>query len=383
MYICGRLLKAYKYRLLPTDEQKETLAKWFGCCRFVYNLGLETKIAAWASQRKHLTCFDLNKQITDLKKAPECLWLADCPAQSLESAMSNLDSAYTAFFKGSGFPKFKKRANRQSITFRQGTRLLDNHVRLTKIGLIPFIKHRPTGRGEIRTVTITKTPANNYFVSILVKSDKEPPKKKPIKEKTIVGIDVGLKTFATLSDGQQFDNPRYLQHQLKRLRIEQRKLKRRFKKGAKGQSRGYQKQKLVVAKLHEKIANQRKDFLHKVSTAIIKQYDTACLEDLNIKGMQQNRKLSKSVSDVGWYQFNQFLQYKAEWYGKNIIYIGRFEPSSKICSSCGNIFKELKLSDRAWTCEKCGTTHDRDQNAAINIKNFGSRARPSTVNVSR
>jgi putative transposase len=219
----------------------------------------------------------------------------------------------------------------------------------------------------------------------LVENGKELPKPKKIKEKTTVGIDVGLKTFATLSDGQKFENPKYLHQQLQRLKKEQRTLARRYKRGVKisDQSKGYHKQRLVVAKLHEKISNQRADFLQKTSTAIIKQYDTICLEDLNIAGMIKNKNLAKAISDVSWSEFNRMLEYKAEWYGKNIRYIGRFDPSSKICSVCGTINKELKLSDREWNCEKCSTPHDRDENAAKNIKIFGLRTKPSTVNVSR
>lgn len=376
------MLKVYKYCLLPTEEQKQILSGWFGSCRFVYNLGLETKIAAWASLKKNLSCFDLNKQLTVLKRT-ECVWLKECPAQSLESSLNNLDTAYNKFFKGGGFPKFKKRSERQSIHFRQDSRVENGKIRLVKIGWLDFVQHRPLGEGEIRTVTVTKTPSGKYFVSILIKDDKEFPEKKPITSETSVGVDVGLKTFATLSDGTTFENPKYLKQQLKRLRVEQRKLNRRYKKGAEKQSNGWNKQRIVVAKLHEKIANQRKDFLQKASTLIIKKYDTICLEDLNVQGMMQNRKLSKAIADVSWYEFNRMLEYKADWNGKNLIYIGRFEPSSKICSNCGNIFKELSLFDREWICKKCNTKHDRDTNAAINIKNFGLRTKPSTANTSR
>lgn len=371
------MLKAYKYCLLPTDEQKQILASWFGSCRFIYNLGLESKIAAWTSLQKNVSCFDLMRQLTELKNT-ECTWLSECPRQSLESAITNLDNAYTKFFKGGGFPKFKKRSGRQSMQFRQDSKIKGGKIFLTKIGGIDFIQHRPLGEGDIRTVTVSKTPSGKYFVSILVKNYKELPDKKTISTETSVGIDVGLKTFATLSDGETFENPKYLNHQLKRLRVEQRKLDRKHKKGIKiaDQSNGYHNQKIVVAKLHEKITNQRKDFLQKVTTSIIKKYDTICIENLNVKGMMQNRKLSKAISDVSWFEFNRMLEYKAEWNGKNLIYIGRFEPSSKICSNCGNIFKELKLSDREWDCEKCGTHHDRDANAAINIKNFGLRGKP-------
>lgn len=369
------MLKAYKYRIYPSDSQKETLKKWFGACRFIYNLGLETKIAAWTSARKNVTCFDLIKQLTHLKRN-EAPWLSECSRQSLESALTNLDNAYTKFFKGGGFPKFKKRSSRQSITFRQDSAIRGDKIKFTKLGLVDIVLHRPLPENcQIRTCVVSKTPSDDYYVSVLVETGTELPNPKPITIETSVGIDVGLKQFATLSDGQVFENPKYLHEQLKRLRIEQRTLQRRYKKGVKmeDQSKGYHRQKLVVAKLHEKIANKRKDFLHKTSSAIIKKYDTICLEDLNVKGMMQNSKLSKAIADVSWSQFMRILEYKAKWYGKNISYLGRFEASSKICSTCGNHFKDLKLSDRIWTCEKCGTNHDRDQNAALNIKLFGLR----------
>ena len=376
------MLKAYKYCLLPTEEQKQQLAKFFGSCRFVYNLGLETKLQAWASARKHLTCIDLANQMKELKDT-EATWLQECPSQTLQMSLRNLDNAYTQFFKGGGFPKFKSKHRKQSIQFPQGvkTDFENSIIFLPKLKSVTCIFHRPF-KGEIKTVTVSKTSTGKYFVSILVENQKELPAKKPVREKTTVGIDMGVKVFATLSDGTTFENPKYLRNNLRRLRVEQRKLSRRFKKGAKEQSKSYLKQKLVVAKLHEHIKNQREDYLHKASTTIIRSFDTVCLEDLNIKGMMQNEKLALAIGEVGWHKFKTMLEYKADWYGKNIQYIGRFEPSSKLCSHCGHIFKELSLKDRSWTCQSCGTTHERDCNAAINIKNFGLRSRPSTVNVS-
>jgi putative transposase len=253
---------------------------------------------------------------------------------------------------------------------------------LPKLNEVSCIFHRKF-KGEIKTVTISKTSIGKYFVSILVENQKQLPKKKPIREETTVGIDLGVKTFATLSNGTAFDNPKHLRGNLKRLRVEQRRLSRRFKKGAKQQSKSYLKQKLVVATLHEHIRNQREDYLHKVSTTIIRLFDTICLEDLNISGLMQNEKLSLSIGEVGWHKFTTMLEYKAQWYGKNVLYIGRFQPSSKLCSHCGWVFKELSLNHRTWTCQVCGTHHERDENAAINIKNFGLRNRPSTANVSQ
>lgn len=377
------MLRAYKYCLLPNEVQRQQLAQFFGCARFVYNLGLETKIAAWTSARKNLNCFDLVNQMVQMKGDEEYFWLYECPSQTLQMALRNLDNAYTNFFKGAGFPKFKKKSGHQSIQFPQGVKVEQDRIFIPKLKWVGFIQHRQLGEGKIKTVTISKTPTGKYFVSILIDNQKELPTKKPVRIETTVGIDVGLKTFATLSDGQEFAAPKFLRNQLRRLRVEQRTMARRYKQGKKSeeQSKSWHKQKLVVAKLHEKITNQRKDFLQKTSTAIIKQYDTICLENLNVAGMVKNQNLALSISDVGWTSFNSMLEYKAQWYGKNIVYIGRFEPSSKICSSCGNIFKELTLGIREWTCQKCGTVHDRDKNAAQNIKNFGLRRQPLVANV--
>jgi len=375
-------MKAYKYCLLPTEAQKIWFIGLFGACRFVYNLGLEVKSTAWKSAGVDVSSYELMRQLTELKHT-ECQWLKEYPAQSLESSLTNLDSAYSWFFKRGGFPNFKNKHGRQSATFRKSTTIKDGKVRLSKIGWVDFVEHRKMPEGEIRSVVVSKETTGKYFVSILLKDSKHPPAKPPVITETTIGIDVGLKSFACLSDGQTIENPKYFQKQLRRLRVERRKLARRFKNGAKEQSKNYQKQKQVVAKLHEKIGNRRKDFLQKTSTGIIRQYDTICVEDLNISGLKQNKNLAISVSDVGWYEFIQMLEYKSVWYGKNIIKIGRFDPSSKTCSECGYIYKELILSERTWQCENCGTRHDRDLNAAINIKNFGLKAEPSTAKTSQ
>lgn len=378
------MLKAYRYRIYPNELQVNQLYSFFGAARFIYNMGLEVKIRAWTSAKVNVSAFDLMKQAKQLKDN-ECPWLKEVPAQMLQSSLRNLDLAYSAFFRGSGFPKFKSRRSPQSAQFPQGVKISDDKIFIPKLKWVSMIQHRPLAEGNIKTVTVSKTPSGAYYASILVDNGIQPPVLKPVSEATAVGVDVGLKTFATLSDGQKLDNPKYLDKELKRLRVEQRTLARRYKKGVaiKDQSRGWHKQRLVVAKLQEHIANKRKDFLHKTSTAIVKQYDTICLEDLNVTGMMQNKKLSRHIADVSWYEFSRMLEYKADWNGKNIIYIGRFEPSSKICSNCGNHFKELKLSDRVWICQKCGNEHDRDENAAKNIKTFGLRNRPIVDNVNQ
>jgi len=377
------MLKAYKYCLLPTQEQKQQLAKFFGSCRFVFNLGLETKMQVWTSAHKHLTYIDLANQMKEFKDT-QAQWLGECPSQTLQMSLRNLDNAYTNFFRGGGFPKFKSKHSKQSIQFPQGvkTDFENGTIFLPKLKNVACIFHRQF-KGDIKTVTVSKTVTGKYFVSILVDNQNELPKKKPVKVKTAVGIDMGVKTFATLSDGTTFDNPKHLRCNLRGLRVEQRKLNRRFKKGAKQQSKNYLKQNMVVAKLHEHIRNQREDYLHKASMQIIRSFDTICLEDLNIKAMMQNEKLALAIGEIGWHKFKSMLEYKADWYGKNILYIGRFQPSSKLCSHCGTIFKELSLKDRSWTCQSCRTHQQRDANAANNIKNFGLRNKPSNVNVSQ
>lgn len=360
------MLRAYKYELRPTDQQKTQLSQAMGACRFVYNLALETKIKAYQSG-KSLSCFDLIKQLPDLKE--EAIWLKEVPAQSLQQAISNLDKSFSNFFRGkSKFPKFHKKSGKQSFRIPISIKVdFDKwQITLPKYGTVSFNRDR-VFTGINKQSTISKTPTERYFISILIDTGTPIPRKKLIHENTTVGIDLGLKHFAILSNGIKVDNPKYLFNGLKKLRIEQRSLSRK-KKGSKRR----EKQKLVVAKLYEKITNQRKDFLHKLSSEITNQFDSVAIENLNVSGMIQNHKLARSISDVGWGAFVEYLKYKAEWRGKNILQIGRFEPSSKMCT-CGAINNELKLHQREWVCESCGTVHDRDILAANNIKRFGLR----------
>jgi len=386
------MLKAYKYQLLPTENQAIHINQIVGNCRFVYNLALESKIMAYQSG-KSLTCFDLSKQLTDLKKDEKTVWLKETPSQSLQQVLSNLDNAYTNFFKGrADFPTFKRRRGKESFRIPVAVEVdFENWVvKLPKLGQVEFCRDRKF-EGTVKQATVSKMPSGKYFVSILVDTGVLAPKKQPIVKETAVGIDVGVKTFAVLSDNTKIENPKYLKRCLDRLKTEQNRMKRRYKKGKKWdeQSRSYRKQKLVVAKLHEKVRNQRNDFLHKCTTAIVKRYDTICVETLNIKGMSATCKpkqdengkylpngqsaksgLNKAILDCGWGEFFRQLEYKSEWYGKNLLKIGRFEASSKICSCCGAINKTLTLKDREWVCASCGKLHDRDENAAENIKNF-------------
>ena len=358
------MLKAFKYRLNPNEEQIILLNKHIGASRFIYNLALETKQIAYIGNKHNLSCFELHSQLVDLKH--ELHWLKELNSQSLQQAITNLDKAYTAFFKGQNdFPKFKKKSNGGSFNIPQNIRIIDDILvipKFTKKNGIDIILHREL-KGEIRQATISRTATGKYFVSILCDTVEQNKPKFKIKEETTVGIDLGIKDFVITSNGEVFENPKYLRKVQSKLKYVQSKYSKN--KGKKT------KQKLV--KLHEKVTNKRKDFLHKTSTKLIRENQTICLENLNVSGMIKNHNLAQAISDVSWSTFVNMLEYKAEWYGVNILRIGRFEPSSKTCSNCGNINKELKLSDREWTCKVCHSHHDRDVNAAINIKNFSLR----------
>ena len=386
------MLKAYKYRIFPTDLQQIQLTNIFGQVRFIYNLGLETKISAYAGNRKNINYFNLINQIKELKDT-NCHWLHDSPAQALQMALRNLDNAYTGFFNHKrGFPKYKSKYRKQSFQLPQGVHLTENQIFIPKLKLVDIALSRPI-KGTIKTVTISKTTTNKYFVSILTENNIPLPKKRPIMEYTSVGLDLGVKDFCITSDGRKFENQDFLKSELNKLKIEQRSLARKVKG-----SNHYNKQRLSVSLLYEHIRNKRQDYLHKTSTWLINNYDTICLEDLNVKGLTKRLKpvqdetgkylkngqkaksgLNRSILDNGWSGFRSMLEYKADWYGKNISTIGRFDPSSKTCSDCGTINHDLELEDREWVCETCGTVHDRDVNAAINIKNFGLRNQPGAT----
>lgn len=355
------MLKAFKYRLNPTEKQAILLNKHIGANRFIYNLALETKQIAYAGSKHNLSCFELHSQLKDLKE--ELPWLKEINSQSLQQTITNLDKAYTSFFKGqNSFPKFKKKSNGGSFNIPQRVIVEDEKLNIPKFrkeNSIDIILHRPL-KGEIRQATISRTPTGKYFVSILCETGDLNKIKLKIKENTTIGIDLGINNFAVTSNGEVFENPKYLRKAQDKLKFTQSKYSKH--KGKKTKDR------LVI--LHEKVSNKRKDYLHKVSTKLVRENQTISLENLNVSGMMKNHKLAQSISDVSWSTFVKMLEYKAEWYGTNILKIGRFEPSSKTCSSCGYINKELTLKDREWKCIKCNSEHDRDVNAAINIKNF-------------
>jgi len=360
------MLKAYKYRLYPNSEQCTALSKNFGCARWVYNWALSRKIEAYQKENRSLSCFDLSKELPKLKAAEETKWLAEADSQALVMSLRNLDNAFTRFFREKkGFPKFKsKKCKRQSFQIPQRVKVdfEGRKIILPKIGAVRAKLYRKFD-GKIKTVTISKTPSGKYFASVLVETDEKPLPKPEIKYETTIGVDLGLTHFAILSNGEKIENPKHLQKSLNRLKFLQRRLSRK-----KAGSKRRDKARICVAKLHEKITNQRNDFLHKLSIRLIRENQTIALETLNVQGMMQNHRLAQSIGSASWSRFVEFLRYKAEWYGRNIVFIGRFEPSSKICSVCGYHNSELTLADRTWTCPSCQTEHDRDVNAATNIR---------------
>ena len=369
------MLTAYKFRLYPNEEQQELFSKYFGCSRVVWNKALELRENYYKDhkndkQKKGLNYYDTARLLKELKQKEEYKWLKEANSQSLQQTLMDLDKAFKAFFQRiSKYPKYKKKSAKQSFRIPQHFNFDDGVLYLPKMGKgIRVEVHREFSRDKVKQLTITKTPTGKYFVSITVDDRKEVPKKVQITndpDKSI-GIDMGLKDFAVLSNGIKISNPKYLQRQEKLLKSRQRVLSRK-KLGSNNRN----KARLMVAKTHERIANQRNDFIHKVSTAITKQFDTIVIETLNVKGMVRNHKLAKAISDASWNRLLQFLKYKAEKQGKNVIEIGMFEKSSKTCSVCGHVNNDLTLNQREWICQDCNSQLDRDINAAINIRDFG------------
>ncbi len=353
------MFRSYKYRILPTKSQKDLIAKHIGSSRFIYNLALETKTTAYIGSKHNFSPFDLIKQLPDLKK--ECKWLKEVNSQSLQQSIQNMDIAFKKFFKGAGFPKYKsKHKGSQSFSIPQNVIVENNLLIIPKFKEgINIVLHREI-KGNIKSATISVTPTGKYFASILVDTNTEIPIKTMVEESTTVGVDLGIKHFAITSNGEYFENPKNLRKAQGKLKYVQRKYSKC--KGKRTKKR--------LALLHEKVVNKRKDFLHKVSTKLIRENQTIAIETLSVKNMVKNHNLAQAINDVSWSTFVSMLEYKSDWQGKNILKIGRFSPSSKTCSCCGNINKELTLKDREWTCRKCNSVLDRDLNASINIKSF-------------
>ncbi|WP_171313838.1 IS200/IS605 family element RNA-guided endonuclease TnpB [Enterococcus cecorum] len=376
-------LKAYKFRIYPTEEQKIFFAKTFGCVRKVYNLMLNDRKKAYEEVKN-----DPSKKMTfptPAKYKEEFPFLKEVDSLALANAQLHLDKAYKNFFrnKSVGFPRFKSKKNPvQSYTTnnQNGTvALIDNKfIKVPKLKSLIRIKLHRQPKGMIKSAIVSRHASGKYYISLLCKEEiNELP-----KTNSAIGIDLGITDFAILSDGQKIDNNRLTSKMEKKLKREQRKLSKRAllakNKGIPlSEAKNYQKQKRKVARLHEKVMNQRTDFLNKLSTEIIKNHDIICIEDLNVKGMLRNHKLARSISDVSWSSFVAKLQYKVDWYGREIVKVDTWFPSSQICSECGHKDGKKSLDIREWTCPICHTHHDRDINASINILIEGLRIQTS------
>ena len=355
----------YKFRLKPTKDQEVLLNKHFGSIRWIYNYFLNQRKQEYLNNKKSISYNKQSASLTLLKQQEETEWLKETNSQSLQYSLKCLDQAYQNFFnKRTQFPKFKSKKSKNSFTVSQHVKNEGNMIHFPKFNEgIKMIMEREI-KGIIKKATLSKTPTGEYFVSILTEQEYI------TKEKTgkSVGIDVGIKDFLVLSNGSKVKNHRFLKHYEHQLKKHQKHLSRKTY----GSSR-YEKQRLKVAKIHEKITNSRMDLIHKTTLNLVKEFDTIYLEDLNVKGMMKNHRLAKSISDVSWGKFIDVLTYKSEWNDKQVIHIDRYFPSSKTCNKCGYVNNGLKLKDREWICPDCGEKLDRDLNAAINILNEGCK----------
>src|SRR3989449_89231 len=354
--------KAYKYRFSPSPEQKRILAHTFGCCRYVYNWALRQRTDAYYQHGERLYYEATAQRLVTLKKQEETLWLNEVSSVPLQQALRHLDKAFRNFFEGrADYPTFKKKRQQQAATYASNAFSWDrHHLTLAKMEApLPTIWHRPLPDGcKPSSVTITKDDAERYFVSILVEEDMKPLEVTP---KT-VGLDLGLKSMVITSDGQTHGNPKFAASDEKKLAQAQRRHAKK-KKGSKNRN----KARLKVARVHATIADRRKDYQHKLSTRIVHENQVICIESLAVKNMLQNHCLAKSISDVGWGEFVRQLEYKAQWYGRTLVKIDKWYPSSKRCSHCGHVLPTLSLDVRFWKCPQCQTFHDRDHNAAKNV----------------
>lgn len=365
--------KAYKYRIYPNKKQRIQLHKTFGCCRFVYNHYLALRKSEYELNNRMMSYVDCAKDLTQLKKTDDYSWLREVDSTALQSSLKNLDLAFKNFFRDEkvGYPHFKSRkTHRFSYTTKKVNSNIEYHhryIKLPKLGMIRT-RNKLIPEGDIINATVTCTPSGRYYVSILCQNVKIPAYEKTNQN---IGIDVGIKDFCIFSNGTKIRNPHYLDKSLRKLV----KLQRQLSRKTRGSS-NWNNTRIKVAKMNEHIMNQRRDYLNKLSTQIVRDYDVIMMESLDIRNLQTNKdkRLSRQIADVSWYEFMRQIEYKSMWYGKQMISIGQYYPSSQICTKCGYQNPQMKnLSIRKWRCPVCGTEHDRDINAAVNILTEGSR----------
>ena len=358
--------RAYQYRVYPTDEQKHLLARTFGCARFVYNWALRLRTDAYYKENKRIGYHETSALLTQLKQQEEYAWLTEVSSVPTQQALRHLDKAFRNFFEGRAkYPMFKKRRNQQSAEYTTSAFKWDGTsltlAKMTEPLDIRWSRPLPDG-AKPSTVTITKDCADRYFVSILVEEDIK--QLDPVEQS--VGADLGLKEFVILSTGEVVGNPKFFHKDEKQLAKAQRRHAKKRK-----DSKNRAKARVKVAKIHARIADRRRDFLHQLSTRLIRENQTICIESLAVKNMVKNHSLAKAISDVGWSEFVSQLEYKAAWYGRTLVKIDKWYPSSKRCFDCGHVLDSLSLDIRVWTCPECGVVHDRDLNAARNIHAVG------------